>query len=325
MKTKRAILVEPRRFEIQEFDISPKVDEVLVKVASCGLCSWELNHWTGALGPYPQTMGHEWAGTVVDMGKEAQGFKEGDTITMFPPPDPISIVLKEGFAEYATISTQCCVKIAKDLDPKYAFAEPLKCIVTVLRACEPNVGDNGVIIGCGPMGLWCIQGLAGNSLNTLIAVDIDDKKLELAKKYGATHTINSKDEDAYEKIKDITGGHLADFVIEGTGIPAMMNIGLTYVRGTGRGKLIMMSSHKDVTKEFSFKMAMEKSAEIRVAHPLYSLNQYDDLRRAVLLINKGVFNIKDLVTHEFVLDNINEAFMTLENKPAVFLKGLVTP
>jgi len=325
MKTKRAILVKPGKFEMQEFDISPKPDEVLVKIASCGLCNWELNHWVGALGPYPQSMGHEWAGTVVDMGKEAKGFKEGDNITMFPPPDPISCVLKEGFSEYATISASCCVKISKNLDPKYAFAEPLKCIVTVLRACEPNIGDNAVIIGCGPMGLWCIQGLAGNSLNSLIAVDIDDTKLGLAKKYGATHTINPKNEDAFELIKDITQEHMADFVIEGTGIPAMMNTGLTYVRETGRGKLIMMSSHKDVTKEFSFKMAMEKSAEIKVAHPLYSLSQYDDLRRAVLLINKDVFNIKDLVSHEFALEDINEAFETLENKSLDYLKGIVIP
>lgn len=93
--------------------------------------------------------------------------------------------------------------------------------VTVLRAAKPEAGDFGLILGCGPMGLWCTQALSGNLLGGLIEVDVDDAKLELAKKYGATHTINSKNEDVKEAVKKITNGRKCDFVIEGTGIPKL--------------------------------------------------------------------------------------------------------
>ena len=64
MKTKRAILVKPGMFEISEIEIFPRPEELLVKIASCGLCNYELNHWRGLLGTCPQTLGHEWGGTV---------------------------------------------------------------------------------------------------------------------------------------------------------------------------------------------------------------------------------------------------------------------
>ena len=322
MKTKRAILVEPGRFELEQVDISPKPDELLVKIASCGLCNWELNHWRGLLGTYPQTLGHEWSGIIVEVGNEVEGFAAGDAIATFPPPDNSKL---EGFSEYATVSTMQCIKIPKTVDIKYALAEPLKCIITVLRATAPEAGDNGVLLGCGPMGLWCTQALSGNLFNSLIAVDIDDERLKKAKSYGATHTINPQNENVLDRLNDITDGHFADFVIEGTGIPAMMNTGLTYLKHSGRGRLIMMSSHEEITKEFSFKMAMEKSAMIKVAHAFFSHNQYDDLRRAVLMVEKEVFRIKEIVTHEFKLEDINIAFNALENKPAGYLKGIVVP
>ena len=79
MKTKRAILVEPGRFEIEELDIAPKPGQVLVKIEVCGLCNWEKNHWKGLLGKCPQSLGHEWAGTVVETGGVVK-LKPGDRI-----------------------------------------------------------------------------------------------------------------------------------------------------------------------------------------------------------------------------------------------------
>ncbi|MDR1706541.1 MAG: zinc-binding dehydrogenase [Prevotella sp.] len=321
MKTKRAVLVEPKKFEIRELEISPKPQEVLVKIASCGLCNWELNHWKGSLGRYPQSLGHEWAGTVVDVGEAVNNIKYGDNVTMIPSgPDKL-----EGFSQYATIPAINCAKLSPDINPKYAFAEPLKCIVTVLRAAKPETGDNGVILGCGPMGLWCVQALTGHFFNTLIAIDVDERKLHMAKKYGATHTINPLREDAGQKLCEYTDGYMADFVIEGTGLPKILNTGLTYLRKSGRGRLIMMSSHEGKCDEFDFREAMTRSAQIIVAHSQFSISEHDDLRRAASLINKGIFNIRGLVSHEFTLGNIEDAFETLEHKPEDYLKGIVVP
>lgn len=64
MKTRQAWLVEPKRFELRETELSPGPGQLLLKIAVCGLCNWEQNHWLEQLGKYPQTLGHEWSGTA---------------------------------------------------------------------------------------------------------------------------------------------------------------------------------------------------------------------------------------------------------------------
>lgn len=320
MEFTRAFLVEPRKFELHQIEENPGQDEVLVQIASCGLCNWELNFWTGDLNflGYPHPLGHEYAGTVVEKGSSVTTLQVGDKVSCYARGFG-------GFSEYKVLSSKACIKLDDSIDPKYALGEPQKCIITVLRATAPEAGDNGVVLGCGPMGLWCIQALAGRLLNTLIAVDIDDAKLEMAKQFGATHCINSAKGNVELKLKDITKGHLADFVIEGTGIPSLLNAAQHYIKPSGRGRLVLMSSHHEPAKEFDFRQAVDRSLSIIVAHPGYSQNQDDDFRRAVAFINNGTFRVKELVSHEFSLADIQHAFEIFEHKPAGFLKGIIVP
>lgn len=306
------------KFELWEDDVTPKPDEVLIKVAVCGLCNWELNHWKGILGECPQPLGHEWSGTIVELGKDAEGFKTGDAITGLAG----SLT---GFSDYMAVNSKSCFKVSPDIKLEHALGEPLKCVVTVLRAAAPEEGDAGVVMGCGAMGLWCIQGLSGNLLSALIAVDVDDKKLDLAKRYGATHTVNPKKENMKAAIERITGGSMADFVIEGTGNPSVLNDSVSCLKSSGRGRLLVMSSHEAVCREFDFREAIGRSIDIRFPHPGYSFNQVEDLRRAVLNINRGIFKMDKIITHEFSLANIQEAFETFEKKPEGYIKGVVIP
>jgi threonine dehydrogenase-like Zn-dependent dehydrogenase len=315
MRTKRAFLEEPGRFEIHEVDIKPGKNQMLLKVSACGLCNWEQNHWKGILGGPHQTLGHEWCGTIVELGESVDNFRTGDFVTGLGGEFA-------GFSEYMIINADACFKVDSKVNKKYALGEPLKCIITVLKGAAPEAGDSGVIVGCGPMGLWCIQALAGNYLSSLIAIDVDDTKLELARKFGATHTINPKKQDVISAITDITDGHMADFVIEGTGNPRVLNGSVPYLK-RGRGRLVIMSSHEEICKEFDFREAANRGVEIRIAHPAYSTNQLEDLRRAVDLLNKGIFKMDEIVTHEFRLDEIQKAFESLENKPSSYLKGIV--
>ncbi len=319
MKFRRAMLTEPYKMGIFEVDEEPSAGEILVKIEGCGMCNWELNFWHGDLNftGYPHKLGHEYAGVVEKVGENCKQFKVGDKVC----------VLKGmgGFAEYNVVKETSCLKIADSVDARYAMGEPQKCIVTVLDAASPKPADYGVIQGCGPMGLWCIQALAGNFLAGLIAVDIDDEKLEMARQFGATHVINSKKEDAIEAIKRITEGHMADFVIEGTGIPALLDNAQDYVRWGRGGRVILMSSHHAEAPSFDFRKAIGKGTTIIAAHPPYSTNQDDDARRAIALISNGTFKNKELVSHIFTLDQIQEAFETLDHKPADFKKAIVVP
>ncbi len=314
MITRRAYLVENGRFEIRTENVVPESGQVLVKVASCGLCNWELNHWQGKIGKNPQFIGHEAAGTVVELGENVTEFSVGDKVTGF----------MGGFSEYVAVPAKNIFKLADHINPVYAFSEPLKCVVTVVTSAKARAGDVAVVVGCGPMGLWCIQALKSDALQSLIAVDINDNRLALARKYGATHCINPNRQNVAETIHDITQSRMADFVIEGTGNANILNECISYVK-YGRGKIIAMSSYKRLPDKFDVIACVEKGVEIIFPHPCYSDNEIEDLRRAVNLINKGVFKIEELVTHKFSLDDINLAFQTLENKPAGYIKGIVIP
>jgi threonine dehydrogenase-like Zn-dependent dehydrogenase len=319
MRFKRACLSKPGKFVMLEVEEVPAADEIQFKVASCGLCNWELNHWKGYItsGGYPMKVGHEYAGEVVAVGSDVKNFKPGDKVS--------ALAGRGGFAELVTCAASKAMKLSDDIDPRYVLGEPLKCIVTVLEAAAPKAGDYGVVLGCGPMGQWCIQGLSGNLLAGLIAVDIDDKKLEMASRFGATHTINSKRENVQQRLLEITAGHMADFVIEGTGIPALLDAAQDWLRPTGRGRLILMSAYETGPSSFDFRKAIAKSIDLHVPHPGHSLDQMDDMRRAIALVNRGTFRVKELVSHEYKLSEITKAFEDLENKPAGFLKGIVVP
>ena len=317
MKTRQAVLVAPRKFELREAELSPGPGQLLLKVAVCGLCNWEQNHWLGLLGKCPQTLGHEWAGTVEEVGSGVSGFSIGDRVTGLP--DSLS-----AFADYMVTASATCFKLAPGIDPAQTPGEPLKCVITVLRAAAPEAGDVGVVLGCGPMGLWCLQGLGGNLLGALIAVDVSPAKLELARRCGATHTINPRTENAVARISEISDGRLADFVIEGTGVPELMGDAASYLK-TGRGRLVIMSSHERIAREFDWRVVQNKGAVVTGAHPSFSPDQADDMRRAVRLLNNGTFRMDGIISHRFTLDRIQEAFETCEHKPADYIKGVVIP
>ena len=315
MKSKVAMLTEPGRFVMEEREVNCGADEVLVKVAVCGLCNWEKGFFTGVLPGAPCTLGHEWAGVVAEVGANVTNLKAGDKIAVFP--DAL-----RGFAEYAPVKAENCFKLADNIDVYQGFAEPLKCVATVLRSAHPEAGDFGVVVGCGPMGLWCIQALAGKMPGGLIAVDVDDAKLEAARQNGATHVINSRKQDAEALVREITNGHMADFVIEGTGLPALVTPCIKMLR-TGRGRLVLMSYYASDIKDFDFRLMADRGVVVTNPQPAYSADQLDDTRRAVALINNGTFCQEGIITHRFALDDIQTAFETLVNKPSGYIKGVV--
>ena len=291
---------------------------MLVRVAGCGLCNWELNHFVGTLGTGPQTLGHEIVGTIEQLGESVSRFKIGDIVTGLPPG-------LTGFADYCILTEKDSMRVNPDMDPGVCLGEPLSCVVTTLLATEPQAGDVGLILGCGPMGLWCTQVLAGRSLAALVAVDMQTQRLELATRFGATHVINPAQEDAVTKLSQLTDGNLADFVIEGTGSPAVLASAAAYLRPTGRGKLILMSSHENAGPAFDWRPLQVKGAVIKMTFPVSALCVTDSLRRAVTLYNRGSLQVRPVITHEFKLEQIQKAFETLHHKPKDYIKGIVVP
>ena len=316
MKFRQAVLVAPRRFEISDAEVSLPDDHILVKLQGSGMCTSELPLWTGQKADYPSVLGHEGWGVVVDKGKNVSGrVKAGDRVTGLP---------MKCFAEYFMQPEWCTMVLQPGLKQECVLGEPYYCVNNVVRAAHPVIGDALVVIGLGPMGQWTVQALASRALHSLIAVDIEDRKLQMALEAGATHAVNSKSCDPLETIKKITGGRMADVVVEGTGAKPGMDLAVNVLRRGPRPRLVVMSFFKKPI-EIDITRLCGVSAEVIHAHPGITADRPDHCRRTEIMINNGVFKSDHLVTHRYPLDRINEGFQALENRPDGYVKGIVTP
>ncbi len=309
------ILTGSRTLELQEFDLPLEEDRIVVDVAAWGICNSEIGDWKGLAASYPRTIGHEWAGTAVHVGAATTGIREGDLVTGLGG---------VGLADFISVKDSDCYRLSPRIDPIHAMCEPLKCVVTVVRAAAPEAGDVAVVVGCGPMGLWCIQLLAGNLLSALIAVDPDTRRLELARRYGATHALDPRSTDVEAEVRRISAGHMADFVIEGTGRTDVLGQSLTFLKKS-RGRLTLMSMYKEPGSGIDFRKIMEKAVEVRGVFPNYSTDEPDDMRRAIALLERGVLDIRGLVTHRYSLEDSEAGYRACEQQSDGYVKGIIIP
>ncbi|MES5820593.1 S-(hydroxymethyl)mycothiol dehydrogenase [Streptomyces sp. RG80] len=233
----------------------PGPGEALVKVEACGVCHTDLHYREGGINDdFPFLLGHEAAGIVEAVGEGVTDVAPGDFVILnwravcgncraclrgeswycfnthnakrkmtLLDGTELSPALGIGaFAEKTLVAAGQCTKV----DPKASAAAAglLGCgvmagIGAAINTGNVGRGDSVAVIGCGGVGAAAIAGSSLAGAAKVIAVDIDDRKLETARKLGATHTVNSKEADAVEAIRELTGGHGADVVIEAVGRP----------------------------------------------------------------------------------------------------------
>jgi S-(hydroxymethyl)mycothiol dehydrogenase len=233
----------------------PGPGEAVVKIQACGVCHTDLHYREGGINDeFPFLLGHEAAGIVEAVGEgvteveagdfvvlnwravcgECRACKRGEPQYCFATHNATQkMTLEDGtelspalgigaFAEKTLVAAGQCTKVDPDARP--AAVGLLGCGVMAGIGAAINTGNVGrgmsvAVIGCGGVGAAAIAGSALAGAGTIIAVDLDDKKLEGAKRLGATHTVNSKDNDAVEAIQALTGGNGADVVIDAVGRP----------------------------------------------------------------------------------------------------------
>jgi threonine dehydrogenase-like Zn-dependent dehydrogenase len=277
--------------------------ELLVKVEAVGICASDLKAYHGAAKFWgdPATgrpawteadvvPGHEITGLVIDLDDEARAHwnvEAGDRVVveqivpcwdcfycdngnyhMCAPHNMYGFkkVNPGGMEEYMTMSVESLVhKISKDLPPAHAaFAEPLSCALHAVERAQILFDDVVVVAGCGPIGLSMIAGCSAKFPREIVALDMDERKLAIALKTGATRAINIAKEDAVAIIKEMTGGLGADVYLEGSGHPSAVLQGLTVLRKLGR--FIEYSVFKDdVSVDWSI-ISDDKELDVRGAH-----------------------------------------------------------
>ena len=233
----------------------PGPGEALVRIQACGVCHTDLHYKMGGIGAdFPYLLGHEAAGVVEAVGPDVVSVSPGDFVVLnwravcgrcrscrrgrpwycfdtanasqqmtLADGTPLSAALGIGaFAEKTLVAAGQCTKVDPAIAP--ATAGLLGCGVMAGLGAAINTGgvsrgDTVAVIGCGGVGDAAVLGSWLAGAKTIIAVDIDDRKLDWAKGFGATHTINSRTADPVEGIKELTGGFGADVVIEAIGRP----------------------------------------------------------------------------------------------------------
>ncbi|MFB6892367.1 S-(hydroxymethyl)mycothiol dehydrogenase [Kitasatospora sp. NPDC056327] len=233
----------------------PGPGEAVVRIQACGVCHTDLHYREGGINDeFPFLLGHEAAGIVETVGEGVTEVAPGDFVVLnwravcgqcracrrgrpqycfdthnakqkmtLLDGTELSPALGIGaFAEKTLVAAGQCTKVDPAADP--AVAGLLGCGVMAGLGAAINTGNVGrgdtvAVIGCGGVGGAAVLGSRLAGASKVIAVDIDDRKLATAEKLGATHTVNSKSTDAVEAIRELTGGHGADVVVEAVGRP----------------------------------------------------------------------------------------------------------
>jgi S-(hydroxymethyl)mycothiol dehydrogenase len=233
----------------------PGPGEALVAVQACGVCHTDLHYREGGIGDdFPYLLGHEAAGVVESVGPDVTGLAPGDFVILnwravcgqcraclrgrpwycFATHNATQkMTLSDGtelspalgigaFAEKTLVAAGQCTKVNPAIKPEVAGL--LGCGVmaglgAALNTAGVTRGDSVAVIGCGGVGDGAILGATVAGARTIIAVDVDDRKLEWASQFGATHTINSRSGDPVEQVRELTEGNGADIVIEAVGRP----------------------------------------------------------------------------------------------------------
>jgi propanol-preferring alcohol dehydrogenase len=351
MKAARIVkLNEP--LQVQELQTpTPKGTQVVIKVQSVGVCHSDVHVWEGyyeGIGgqplkttdrgvKYPVTPGHEIAGIVEGLGEQVEGFSKNERALIYPwigeglcpacrigeenlcdKPRSLGIYNDGGYAQYVLVpSYRYLVKIGNDMDTD--TSAPLACAGLTSYGAVKNANlkpdENVVIVGTGGLGLMAIQLAKAVTGAKIIAMDIDDQKLDVAKKNGANITINSKKEDPAKAIMELTDKLGADAVIDFVSASKTVETDMQFLRR--RARLVLVGLFGG---ELKLSLVMMPTRAYRLIGSYTGTLR--DLIELVSLAERGV--IKPVVSNRFTLDQATEA-LTMLTKGRIIGRGVINP
>jgi L-iditol 2-dehydrogenase len=312
---KVAVLNAPQQIDVVEEPVrAPAADEVLLRVASCGVCASELDMWEGRADiAYPRFLGHEVSGTVERVGDDVREFAPGDAVAAW--------VTERGFAEYVSVKAAYCFP-AGDVPLDLALAEPLACAVNAVELAAPALADDVVIVGAGFMGNLVQKLVQLKGPRHVTVADTRSDALERAARLGATRTVNVLEESLADAVGKETGGTGADVSFEVTGVQTALDMLGDVTRMSG--KVAIVGYHQGGTRVLPLAQWNYMAFEIVNAHFREVATIMRGMRVGMRLLTSGRLALDELVTHRFALAEINEAFAMAVEKPPGFVKATVS-
>jgi threonine dehydrogenase-like Zn-dependent dehydrogenase len=304
--------------EIEKPSIGP--EEVLLKIGMVGFCGGDLNGFKGLfeLQEYPNVLGHEVGGTIEEMGSQVpESFKLGNKVTVYPylncgkciscrkgrrnacqDNKTMGVRRPGAMTRYIAIHWQDLFTSEKLSLKELALVEPLT--VGFHAAARGRVSSQYrvAVIGCGSVGKGAIAS-AVNRGAEVIAIDIDDSKMDIAKKIGVAHTINTSREDLHEALMRITEGDGPDVIIEAVGNAMTYRAAVDEVAYTGR---VVCIGYAKSAVEFNTGIFVRKEIEI-----LGSRNCTDEFPEVIAYLEAGKFPVDEVISKTVSLDDAGAA------------------
>lgn len=322
---------EPLMVEEIQLPSSLEVGQVLVKVHISGICGSQIGEIKGVKGVdryLPHLLGHEGCATVLDIGPGVSTVKKDDLVVLHwkkgsgiesKPPTylwkdkKVNAGWVTTFNTHAVVSENRCTSIPKDTDKELAAL--FGCAITTgFGVIENNVnlkfGQSVLVFGSGGIGLNIIQASNLKSAWPIIAVDLYDNRLELAKRMGATHLINSSKKDFKKEIQEIISDKKLDVFIDNTGIPEIIEFG--YEITHSQGKIALVGVPKNGNNINIFSLPLHFGKVIFGSHG-GECRPEEDINRYLQMIKNRNISFNQIISKKYNLAEINTAINSMIN------------
>ncbi len=341
---KSAQIIEPNKpLQINEIVLpNPNGNQVIIRVKSTGVCHSDLHLWEGGYDTgdgfmkvtdrgvkFPVTPGHEVVGTVEQIGDSVEGVNIGDLVLIYPwigceqcptcengdtnlceSPKSLGVFQNGGYAEYVLVPDSKFLAKINNLDPDAAAS--LACsgltAFTAIKKALVNKPENILIVGAGGLGLMGVQIAKALTNSNIICADLDDEKLNSAKKLGATHIVNTKKPDAIKEIMSICNEKGVDSIIDFVNAPPTVKMDLSIIRK--RGNIVLVGLFGG-SVDLSLVSIPLKAITIQGAYT----GNYNDMIELIQLAESGVIN--PIVSKHYTLDEANLALEDLKNRKII--------
>lgn len=342
---KALLLKNYKELEVVDFptpEIGP--NDLLVRVKACGICGSDVHGYDGGSGRRipPLVMGHEAAGEVAATGANVKSFREGDRVTFdstvscghcyFCYRGEINLCDNRqvlgvscgdyrrhgAFAEYVMVPANIAYKLPDSLSYDHAaLIEAVSIAVHAVNITPIQLGDTAVVVGTGMIGLLVVQAVRLAGCSRVIAVDLDEGKLAVAKSLGADEGINPKTTDVAARIAELTGGHGAAVAIEAVGATSPIKTAIQSVRKGGTVTLV-----GNITPSIELPLQSVVTRQIRLQGSCASNGEYP---ACIDLLASGAIKVDTIISAHITLEEAPKMFERLYAHDPQLMKVVIRP
>jgi len=318
--------------------------QVLIQVRACGICGSDVHGMDGSTGRRipPVIMGHEAAGLIADVGAGVTGWKEGDRVTfdstiycgschfcrrgetnLCDDRRVLGVSCEEyredgAFAEYVAVPERVLYRLPEELSfERAAMAEPLSVACHAVHRTPIHLNDTALVAGVGVIGLCIVQWLRAAGCGRIIAVDLDEQRLDVARRLGAEGGLRGDSEHVAERVLELTGGRGVDVAFEAVGITATVQLAVQCLR---KGGALTLVGNLSPTVEFPLQAVVTR--ELSVNGSCISRGEYP---ACLELLSRGVVEVDPLISAVAPLAEGPSWFQRLREAERGLIKVLLTP